>query len=67
VAELPAKLISFCRSDQSIKILLLGAIAAGASERSLTRRHPKVERVREKPFTPEDKDFKRLMKALSLE
>jgi hypothetical protein len=32
-----------------------------------TRRHPKVERVREKPFTPEDKDFKRLMKAVSLE
>jgi hypothetical protein len=31
-----------------------------------TRKHPKVERVREKPFTPADKDFKRLMKALSL-
>jgi hypothetical protein len=31
-----------------------------------TRKHPKVERVREKPFTPADKDFKLLMKALSL-
>ena len=32
-----------------------------------TRRHPKVERIREKPFTPEDKDFKQLMKSLLLE
>jgi hypothetical protein len=31
-----------------------------------TRQHPKVERVREKPFTPTDKDFKRLTKAMSL-
>ena len=31
-----------------------------------TRKHPKAEAVREKPFTPTDKDFKRLMKAMSL-
>jgi hypothetical protein len=31
-----------------------------------THKHPKTERVREKPFTPADKDFKRLMKAVSL-
>jgi hypothetical protein len=31
-----------------------------------TRKHLKAERVRERPFTPADKDFKRLMKSMSL-
>jgi hypothetical protein len=31
-----------------------------------TRKHPKAELIREKPFAPTDKDFKRLMKAMSL-